>query len=62
MYIGGRGKLGYINGRVVEPTTPNTPTYDKWEAENLTVMLWLLNLMEPSITKGFLFLKMAKEI
>lgn len=56
MYIDGKGKLGYINSRIVKPT------YGKWEAGNLTVMSWLLNLMEPSISRGFLFLKTTKEI
>lgn len=45
MYIGGRSKLGYINGRVLEPADLNFQAYTKWESENLTMMSWLLNSM-----------------
>lgn len=38
MYIGGRGKLRYINGHVVEPSNSDTQTYKKWEFKDLKVM------------------------
>lgn len=38
MYIGGRGKLGFINGCVLEPDASDTQAYEKWDFENLTVM------------------------
>lgn len=38
MYIGGQGKLAYINGRVVEPLSSDSQAYDKWESKNLTIM------------------------
>lgn len=60
MYISGRGKLGYINGQVVEPSAYETVAYEKWESENLTVMLWLVHSMQ--LGMGFLFLRTAKEI
>lgn len=62
MYIGGCGKLGYINGRVIKPSNSNLQKYERWESENLTVMSWLLHSMQSHICMGFLFLKTAKEI
>lgn len=62
MYIGERGKLGYINGRVIEPFVSDTQAYERGEYENLTFMSLLLNSMQPQISRGFLFLKTAKEI
>ncbi|KAL5729782.1 hypothetical protein ACHQM5_002683 [Ranunculus cassubicifolius] len=61
MFIGGRGKLGYITGKSQAPAEAD-PSYEKWETDNLTVMSWLINSMEPHIRRGFLFLNTAKEI
>lgn len=62
MYIGGWGKLGYINGCIVEPSSSNTQTYEKWEFANMTIMSWLLHSMQPHMSTYFLFLRTAKEI
>jgi len=59
--IKSRGKIGYLNGRIQE-LQPNDPAYDKWEAENFTVMSWLLHSMQPEISQGYLFLHTAKEV
>jgi hypothetical protein len=56
-----RGKMGYLNGRIQEQQ-PNDPTYDKWEAENSTIMSWLLHSMQPEIGQEYLFLHIAKEV
>jgi hypothetical protein len=53
--------MRYLNGRIQEPQ-PNDPAYDKWEAENSTVMSWLLYSMQPKISQGYLFLHTAKEV
>jgi hypothetical protein len=53
--------MGYLNSKIQEPQ-PNDPTYDKWEAENSTVMSWLLHSMHPEISQGYLFLHTAKEV
>jgi len=50
-----------LNGRIQE-RKPNDPTYDKWEAENSTVMSWLLHSMQPEISQGYFFLRTAKEV
>lgn len=62
MYIGGRSKLGYINGRVLKPADSDSQAYKKWESENLTVMSWLFNSMKPQIICGVLFFRTAKNI
>jgi hypothetical protein len=59
--IKSRGKMGYLNGRIQE-RKPNDPTYDKWEAENSTVMSWLLHSMQPEISQGYLFFRTAKQV
>ncbi|KAL4200843.1 hypothetical protein AMTRI_Chr02g213130 [Amborella trichopoda] len=61
MLIGSRRKLGYITGKIRDPPT-NDPFHDEWESENLTAMAWLLHSMQPSISRGLLFLKTAKDI
>jgi hypothetical protein len=53
--------MRYLNGRIQEPK-PNDPTYDKWEAENSTVMSWLMHSMQPEISQEYLFLHTAKEV
>lgn len=40
MFIGGRGKLGYVNGRISGPET-NDSKYDKRGPENWMVMYLL---------------------
>lgn len=40
----------------------NDPGYEKWEAENLTVMSWLLHSMQPQISWGLLFIRTEKRI
>ena len=57
----GRGKVGYLTGAITPPSD-TTPNYSTWEAENLIVMAWLINSMEPSIGRTYLFYKTTKEI
>lgn len=60
-YLCGKGKLGYINGKVLRPEDSEV-TYAEWELNDLTVMSWLLNLMEPLRAEDFLFLDSTNEI
>lgn len=50
-----------VNGKIPSPLLFDS-LCEEWEANNKIVMSWLLNLMDPSITEGFLFLNMAKEV
>lgn len=47
--------MGYLNGKIQEPKL-DYPAYDKWEAENSTIKLWLLHSMQPEISQGYLVL------
>ena len=58
--IDGWGKLGFLTG---EEKTPEEfdPLFHKWRFENSLITTWLLNYMEESIRKHYLFMS-AKEI
>ena len=61
LVIKGKGKAGYLTGSILVPPAIAT-TYGVWEAENSTIMAWLINSMEPRIGRTYLFYKIAKEI
>lgn len=61
LYIKNGGKLGYLNGKVFEPKADDA-SYDKWEGRESMIMSWLLHLMLPVVSKGYLFLRMTKEV
>ncbi|CAL8155683.1 unnamed protein product [Prunus armeniaca] len=46
--LGGKAKLGHINGKAKQPKS-NDPKFDDWEATNRMVISWLINSMEPEI-------------
>ncbi|KAL6130009.1 hypothetical protein ACLB2K_068391 [Fragaria x ananassa] len=58
--LGGKSKLGHINGSV-QPPEQLTPTYEVWLAKDLLVMSWLLNSIEPAISDIFNFSESALE-
>ncbi|GAV73753.1 LOW QUALITY PROTEIN: UBN2_3 domain-containing protein, partial [Cephalotus follicularis] len=57
----GRGKMGYITGKVQQPNV-NDQLYENWELNNSIVMAWLINSMESHISRTYLFLRTAKAI
>ena len=57
----GRGKFKYLIDVAKAPTATN-PTYKIWFAENSLVHVWLINSMEPKISRWYLFLKKAKDV
>ncbi|KAK5785059.1 hypothetical protein PVK06_039604 [Gossypium arboreum] len=59
--IDGRCKLGLLNGEVEQPQVGD-PKMSKWRSENSMVIAWLINSMEASIGKPFLFLPTAKDV
>ena len=61
MFLKGRGKMGYINGRIKAPNTEDA-SYDKWEMENSTIMTWICHSMIPEIGEGFLDMVTAQDI
>lgn len=56
-----REKLGYLNGEVKAPSSTDAK-YKKWRSENSMVTAWLINSMEPTIGKPFMFLPTAHGI
>ena len=57
----GRAKFGYSMGSAKE-LVKTDPNFQTWTTENAVVMAWLLNSMEPTIVKTYLFLSTVKEI
>lgn len=53
--------MGHLNGKIQEPKL-NDSTYDKWEAENSTIISLLLHSMQPEINQGYLFLRTTKKV
>ena len=56
-----RGKFKYITGEAKAPA-PTAPAYKKWFAESSIVHAWLINSMEPMISRRYLFLPTAKDV
>ncbi|KAB2615107.1 hypothetical protein D8674_021695 [Pyrus ussuriensis x Pyrus communis] len=46
--LGGRSKLGFINGSIKVPDT-SSPNYESWLSKDQLVMSWLLNSMERNV-------------
>ncbi|KAK4846125.1 hypothetical protein QYF36_013329 [Acer negundo] len=59
--ICGRGKLGYNTGELPAPPLTD-PTYKTWLAKNSIVLAWLINSMEPKISRRYLYFKIVKEV
>ena len=58
--IDGRGKLGFLTGEEKTPKESD-PLFPKWRSKNSLITTWLLNSMDESIRKPYLFMS-AKEI
>ena len=61
LIIDEKGKLGHLIGEVKKPTN-NDPRLKSWISENSRVIAWLINSMESSIGKSFMFIPIAKEV
>ena len=59
--ICGWGKLGYIIDEL-STLSPNDLLYKTWLAENSIVLAWLINLMDPKISRRYLWFKTANEV
>lgn len=51
----GKGKLWYLNGKI-KPSAADDPKYLQWWLENSMVTAWLINSMEPTLGKLFMFM------
>ncbi|XP_073128544.1 uncharacterized protein [Henckelia pumila] len=61
LVIDGKGRLGYLTGETKEPEKNDTK-WNSWKSENSMVIAWLVNSMEPSIGKTYLFLPTARDV
>ena len=52
--LGGRFKLGFINGSTISPEV-NDPKYEAWLSKDQLVMSWILNSIERNLAKIFSF-------
>lgn len=59
LMIDGKGKLGHLTGKIIKPIDDD-PTLKTWRFENLLMIAWLVNSMEPTIRKAYLFLLTTK--
>ncbi|EXC33077.1 ADP-ribosylation factor GTPase-activating protein AGD4 [Morus notabilis] len=61
LFIRGRGKTGFLTGATQKPKE-GLESIETWESENALIMSWLINSMEPTISKTYMFLATAQEI
>ena len=54
LFLGGKGKTGWILGHHPKPTTFD-PTYPQWSIDNCTILEWLFNSMEDKIYHMFIY-------
>ncbi|ONI17066.1 hypothetical protein PRUPE_3G136000 [Prunus persica] len=59
--LGGREKLGFINGNIPAPVVDD-PKYEDWFCKDQLVMSWLLNSMEPEVAEIFSFSNFAQHL
>ena len=63
LFVQGRGKFGYLSGTTIRPDAKEDLIgYNTWEAENSMIMSWLVNSMETSLGRTYLFLPSASAI
>ncbi|RVW69325.1 hypothetical protein CK203_054864 [Vitis vinifera] len=61
LFIHGHGKIGYLTGAIPRPQE-GAVLIETWEVENAMTMSWLINSMEPKISKTYMFVPTAREI
>ncbi|XP_068309740.1 uncharacterized protein [Pyrus communis] len=54
--LGGRSKLGYVNGTIQAPEI-SSPLYETWLCKDQLVMSWILNSMERKLAEIFSYSK-----
>ncbi|KAF6151074.1 hypothetical protein GIB67_042409 [Kingdonia uniflora] len=54
LFVGGRGKIGFLLGTEKEPVKSD-PKYAKWFSDDSMVRTWLINSMQSTISAGYLF-------
>ena len=59
--LGGRSKLGYINGHI-KPVESSSKDYEAWQCKDQLVMSWLLNSMENQVAEIFSYSESSLEL
>ena len=59
--LGGRSKLGFINGSIKVPDA-SSPNYESWLSKDQLVMSWLLNSMERKLAEIFSYSKSSYQL
>ncbi|KAI5354972.1 hypothetical protein L3X38_007867 [Prunus dulcis] len=59
--LGGRSKLGFINGSIEAPDI-SSPNYESWSCKDQLVMSWLLNSMERKIAEIFSYSESSHQL
>ena len=59
--LGGRSKLGYVNGHI-RPPDSSSQAYEAWQCKDQLVMSWLLNSMKNHIAEIFSYSKSSFEL
>jgi hypothetical protein len=59
--LGGRSKLGYVNGHIKAPD-PFSQNYEAWQCKDQLVMSWLLNSMENNIAEIFSYSESSMDL
>ena len=59
--LGGRSKLGFINGSIEAPDD-STSTYQSWLSKDQLVMSWLFNSMERKIAEIFSYFESSFQL
>ncbi|KAJ7954402.1 Retrovirus-related Pol polyprotein from transposon TNT 1-94 [Quillaja saponaria] len=61
LFIQARGLYGYVIGSKSKPADGD-PLLESWISENSLVMSWLINSMQPQISRGYLLLDSADKM
>ncbi|KAJ7961445.1 Retrovirus-related Pol polyprotein from transposon TNT 1-94 [Quillaja saponaria] len=61
LFIQARGLYGYVIGSKSKPANGD-PLLESWISENSLVMSWLINSMQPQISRGYLLLDSADKM
>lgn len=61
LIMDGKGKFGHLTGDVTQPAQDD-PALKSWRSENALILAWLINSMEPTIGKPFMYLPTAKDV
>lgn len=61
LMIDGKGKLGHLTGKIIKPIDDD-PTLKTWRFENLLMIAWLVNSMEPTIRKAYYYKKKFRKM